>query len=148
MLIPRHLSHKPIYVMEEYNTIDGYFNEATTDARGLSIGIAQWDKGYNKDISAKVWRYTGEKWSRQSEELPLHRVLDLAIMICNVKKCIVTDSLREQITVQGRNKEVKIADDQNSIDAQNIINTFFEEKKEILDERLIILSKLLKELGY
>jgi len=37
------------------------------------------------DISAKVWRYTGEKWSRQSEELPLHRVLDLAILVCRAK---------------------------------------------------------------
>lgn len=33
------------------------------------------------DLSAKVWRYTGEKWSRQSEELPIHRVFDLASLL-------------------------------------------------------------------
>ena len=53
-----------------------------TDAEGLSIGLAQWNSQGNTDLSAKVWRYTGEKWSRQSEELPLHRVLDLASLIC------------------------------------------------------------------
>jgi len=40
----------------------------------------------NVDISAKIWRYTGEKWSRQSEEMPLHRVLDLAILIVKSRK--------------------------------------------------------------
>lgn len=33
-------------------------------------------------ISAKVLRSTGDKGSRPSEELPLHRVLDLSILIC------------------------------------------------------------------
>jgi len=30
-----------------------------------------------------VWENTGEKCSVQSEELPLHRVLDLSILICS-----------------------------------------------------------------
>ena len=33
--------------------------------------------GLNNDhdaLSAKVWRYSGEKWSRMSEEIPLHRL--------------------------------------------------------------------------
>lgn len=29
-----------------------------------------------------MWRYAGENWSQVSEELPLHRVLDLSILIC------------------------------------------------------------------
>lgn len=53
-------------------------NAYQTDTKGLSLGLAQWNDRGKVDISAKVWRYTGEKWSRQSEELPLHRVLDLA----------------------------------------------------------------------
>ena len=56
-----------------------------SDAQGLSLGLAQWNDRGRVDISAKVWRYTGEKWSRQSEELPLHRVLDLAILICRAQ---------------------------------------------------------------
>lgn len=33
------------------------------------------------DISAKVWRHTGGKWSGLSEELPMHRVIDLVILV-------------------------------------------------------------------
>ena len=57
-----------------------------SDAKGLSLGLAQWNDRGRVDISAKVWRYTGEKWSRQSEELPLHRALDLAILILRYKE--------------------------------------------------------------
>ena len=31
-----------------------------------------------------MWRYEETKWSRQSEELPLHRVIDLATLIVSV----------------------------------------------------------------
>ena len=33
------------------------------DAQGLSLGLAQWNDRGKVDISAKVWRHTGEKWS-------------------------------------------------------------------------------------
>ncbi len=75
---PKHLKHKPIISVNNYNNIDGIYAK-NTDAKALSIGIAQYDAS---DISAKVWRYdeANKKWSRQSEELPLHRVLDLSIL--------------------------------------------------------------------
>ncbi len=81
MKIPTTLKHKPVVVSENYDQVDGRF-AGNTDAKGLSLGLAQWNDRGKVDISAKVWRYTGEKWSRQSEELPLHRVLDLSILIC------------------------------------------------------------------
>jgi hypothetical protein len=82
MEIPNHLKHKPIIRLEEYSLIDGIYDAAKTDARGMSIGLAQWNNTTQKDLSAKVWRYTSGKWSRQSEELPLHRVFDLASLVC------------------------------------------------------------------
>ena len=81
MKIPTNLKHKPVIVSENYGNVDGRRAYAS-DAQGLSLGLAQWNDRGRVDISAKVWRYTGEKWSRQSEELPMHRVLDLAILIC------------------------------------------------------------------
>ena len=84
MKIPTTLKHKPVIVSENYENVDGKY-AYNTDAKGLSLGLAQWNDRGNVDISAKVWRYTGEKWSRQSEELPLHRVLDLAILVCRAK---------------------------------------------------------------
>ncbi len=78
MKTPTHLSHKPIISVENYEIIDGKYSE-DTDAKVLSIGIAQWDKS-ETDITAKVFRNWGDRWSRQSEELPLHRVFDLSIL--------------------------------------------------------------------
>ena len=70
MEIPTNLKHKPVIVAEDYAHIDGR-SAYESDAQGLSLGLAQWNDRGRVDISAKVWRHTGEKWSRQSEELPL-----------------------------------------------------------------------------
>ena len=79
MEIPTNLKHKPVIVVEDYDKVDGR-NALNTDAKGLSLGLAQWNDRGKVDISGKVWRHTGEKWSRQSEELPITRILDLAIL--------------------------------------------------------------------
>ena len=84
MHIPTTLKHKPVLVAEDYGRSDGR-TAYGSDAQGLSLGLAQWNDRGKVDISAKVWRNTGEKWSRQSEELPLHRVLDLAILACRAQ---------------------------------------------------------------
>ena len=80
MKIPTGLKHKPVVVSGEYDRVDGRF-APKSEAKGLSLGLAQWNDRGRVDISAKIWRHTGGKWSRQSEEMPLHRVLDLAILI-------------------------------------------------------------------
>lgn len=77
--LPFHLAHKPL-LAAPYTAYDGpYANK--TDAHYLSIGRAQWAAHYEEDFSAKVFRHSGERWSRQSEELPLHRAIDLASMV-------------------------------------------------------------------
>lgn len=79
MATPTHLAHKPITSVDDYSQHDGIYAN-NTDVESLSIGKAQYD---GNEISAKVFRYTGNKWSRQSEELPLHRVIDLSTVILN-----------------------------------------------------------------
>ena len=60
MKIPTTLKHKPVITSEDYDLIDGrYTNESGT--KGLSLGLAQWNDRGNVDISAKIWRHTGEK---------------------------------------------------------------------------------------
>lgn len=73
--IPQNLSHRPI-VYSDYEERDKLGGAG--DAKWISIGQATWDK---ECFSAKVFRRDkhDKKWSRQSEELPLWRVLDLAI---------------------------------------------------------------------
>lgn len=80
MDIPKNLKHTPI-IGVDYESQD----TSAGDAKYLSLGRAQWAQGY-KDYSAKVFRKSNEgteqeKWSRQSEELPLWRVLDLATLL-------------------------------------------------------------------
>lgn len=81
MKIPTHLKHKPILEVPNYDTINGPY-AGDSDAKGLSNGIFQWNTAGWTELSAKVWRNLGNKWSRESEALPLHSVLDLASQIC------------------------------------------------------------------
>lgn len=80
--VPTNLKHHPIIGVNNYSEHDGLHKYAT-DARALSVGISQWSSEEDgiKEISAKVFRHKGNRWSRQSEELPLHRCFDLCILI-------------------------------------------------------------------
>jgi hypothetical protein len=158
MKIPTELKHKPVIVSEEYDQIDGRFI-GKTDAKGLSVGLAQWNERGNVDISAKIWRHTGEKWSRQSEELPFHRVLDLAILICKTKlffqeryhkneKDYPKYPLLDRIGLQGGAMNVSICTDNNYIEEDmKLFDQCLHKDDEILSERLKTLAGLLKELG-
>lgn len=77
MKCPKHLKHRPIIVVDDYEKIDAC---GSNDAKALSIGKAQWDNT-SDDVSVKIFRKSGGKWSPQSEELPFPRVLDLAEFI-------------------------------------------------------------------
>lgn len=159
MKIPVTLKHKPVIVAEEYDRIDGR-QAYDSDAKGLSLGLAQWNDRGKVDISAKVWRYTGEKWSRQSEELPLHRVLDLAILACRgIQYC--DEAYRhpgfydkdnpqiDRIGLQGDAMTVAVCTDNPMLDED--IRLFMDAKgkdSELLGERLQTLARLLQEMGY
>ena len=93
MDIPTTLRHKPVIAVENYDAVDGRY-AYNSDAKGLSIGLAQWNERGRVEASAKVWRHTGEKWSRQSEELPLHRVLDLAILLVRTRRYLSEEAYR------------------------------------------------------
>ena len=159
MNIPNHLKHKAVIVAEGYDTVDGqYANE--TDAKGLSLGLAQWNDRGTLDISAKVWRHTGEKWSRQSEKMPLHRVLDLALLICEAQKHMkeayrypkLYDPQRPaigQIDLQGGRMEVSINTNNEMIDKDIVLfRDSLDREGERIGERLKRLADSLRELGY
>lgn len=159
MKIPTTLKHKPVIVAENYENIDGRY-AYTSDAKGLSLGLAQWNDRGKVDISAKVWRYTGEKWSRQSEELPLHRVLDLAILVCRTKlhfreayryeKLYNQENLViDRVGLQGDAMTVAVCEDNEKIDEDiKLFNQALSDDDELIGERLRTLSRILKEMGY
>lgn len=159
MKIPTTLKHKPVVVSENYEQVDGRY-AGNTDAKGISLGLAQWNDRGKVDISAKVWRYTGEKWSRQSEELPMHRVLDLAILICRSnlyfqdayrfpKMYDPENTMIERIGLQGDAMTVSVCTDNPMIDQDiQLFAQALSDDGEMIGERLRVLSRLLKEMGY
>ena len=159
MKIPLTLKHKPVIVCENYDKVDGR-QAHETDAQGLSVGLAQWNDRGRVDISAKIWRYTGEKWSRQSEELPLHRVLDLAIFLCRAKQ-YMSEAYRfpklydpehpriDRIGLQGDAMTVEVCVENPKIDEDiKLFAQALSKDDEILSERLQVLANLLKSMGY
>ncbi len=159
MKIPTTLKHKPVIVSENYENVDGR-NAYNSDAKGLSLGLAQWNDRGKVNISAKVWRHTGEKWSRQSEELPLHRVLDLAILICRAQlhfkeayryeKFYDPESTTiDRIGLQGDAMTVSICTENPMIDEDiKLFLQVLSKDDEILSERLRTLSRILGEMGH
>lgn len=133
MKIPTHLKHKPIIVVNDYEKIDSIYAN-NSDVRALSIGEAQYD---NSQISLKVWRHTGKKWSRQNEEIPIHRNIDLTILLIgslltDISAKYPTTSLREEII-----NETKVIDIQNYFTQnKNSLKPRLEELKSVLDKFL------------
>jgi len=159
MKIPTTLKHKPVIVSENYEQVDGR-NSNQTDAKGLSLGLAQWNDRGKVDISAKVWRYTGEKWSRQSEELPLHRVLDLAILVARSMEHFreayrypelydPENPVIDRIGLQGDAMTVSVCTENDRIGEDiKLFNQALSDNSELIGERLKTLSTILKEMGY
>ena len=146
-------------MVENYQEVDGPFQNSS-DAKGLSLGLAQWNDRGRVDISAKVWRHTGGKWSRQSEELPLHRVLDLCILLCRAKNYFA-EAYRQpalydpehpridRIGVQGGAMSVEFCTENPELDGD--VKLFYEalaKDDEFLSARLHLLANLLREGGY
>lgn len=158
MNLPTTLKHQPVIVSEEYDKIDG--RNGQSDAKGLSLGLAQWNNRGKVDISAKIWRHTGEKWSRQSEEMPLHRVLDLALLILRSKlyfqECYRYPKLYDEsqpvidrIPLQGGAMNVAVCTDNPMLEQDiALFRDALALDDEILGERLTRLAAVLRELGY
>lgn len=159
MKIPTYLKHKPVIVAENYDNVDGRY-AGHTDAKGLSLGLAQWNDRGKVEISAKVWRYTGEKWSRQSEELPLHRVLDLAILVArglgHFREAYRYEELYDKenpvidrVGLQGDAMTVAVCTDNERIREDiKLFGEALEGDSELIGERLQTLSRILKDMGY
>ncbi|MBN1620183.1 hypothetical protein JW890_05635 [candidate division WOR-3 bacterium] len=157
MIIPTNLKHKPVIVSEDYDKIDGR-SAYKSEAKGISLGLAQWNERGKVDISAKIWRHTGKKWSRQSEELPFHRVLDLAILICRTKlffqekymkneKDYPKYPLLDRISLQGGAMNFSVCTENDHLEEDiKLFDDCLHKDDEILSERLKILGDLLKKL--
>lgn len=134
MKAPEHLTHKPIVSVANYDKIDGQY-AGDTDVRALSLGRAQYD---SEDLSLKVWRHTGKKWSRQSEELPIHRNIDLSILFVKA-------------LLEGYNEQSFLVRPEQSLTShpqfggREDVLRYYEENKQYIEPRLKELKRLLEE---
>jgi hypothetical protein len=94
------------------------------------------------------------------EELPLHRVLDLAILVCRAKQ-YMSESYRlpkqydpanpliDRIGLQGDAMNVAVCTENPMIDQDIVLfANALGKDDELMAERLKVLSGLLKEMGY
>lgn len=158
MKIPTTLKHKPVIVAPDYETLMG--GRIRRTRRGSRLGLHSGTTAAGVDISAKVWRYTGEKWSRQSEELPLHRVIDLALLICRTKQYFMdayrypalydeNDPIIDRVGVQGDAMTVEVCTDNERIGEDiKLFSDALVRDDEFLSERLHLLANMLLDMGY
>ncbi len=134
---PTHLQHKPIVAVNNYAKIDAIY-ALDTDTVALTVGRAQYD---NNHISAKVWRYKSDRWSRQSEEIPIHRALDLSILtiaafMSDTTSAYSLTSMREEILdtegvakIQEYYKQHEHMLKPRLEELRKVLNVFFEKNK-------------------
>lgn len=134
MKSPKHLGHKPIVSVNDYDKVDGMYRN-NTDARALSIGWAQYDAD---EISMKVWRKR-KRWSPQSEELPLHRNLDLTILLLHV----LFDEAPNPDSFLVKAKTLFSEDQEGGIEE---IKKYYQKNKSFLEPRLKELRELLNKM--
>jgi len=140
--LPQHLAHKPVYAIP-YVPFDG-IHAGGTDAMYLSVGIAQWSE---KEVSAKVMRFSGSQWSPQAEELPLHRPIDLSILIAKA----LFDATNGNITFQGgtlydQHNCLFVEQEPRTPQEQTAFNNFVATNGQLIKDRLNGLCDVLLDL--
>lgn len=141
--LPQHLAHRPFYAFP-YQAFDVLFDPTTTDMRFLSVGIAQYDE---EEVSLKVFRHSGNRWTRQSEELPLHRVIDAANFLARVLYDADHGSLELPAGTFARQEDaIQITPESRTFGERATFKRFLEEHEGMLAERFNALYATLKEM--
>lgn len=159
MKIPATLEYAPVMVSENYNQVDGRL-AGNSEVKGLSLGLDRRNDSGKVNISAKVWSHIGEEWSEQSEELPLHRVLDLSLLICRSLEHFrdayryehlydPQESVIDRVGLQGSSMKVEICTDNENINEDiRLFSQALSNDDELIGERLRALAKILIDMGY
>lgn len=143
-LLPQHLAHKPVYALP-YEYFDSAFYPDGTDIRYISIGLAQYDQD---DVSVKTMRHTGTKWTRQAEELPIHRPVDMTIFLAKSVFDVSNGTVCfPQGTFEGQSSDVILSPEQRSYGEMASYNAFLDGREQLLKDRLNTLRNTLNDLA-
>ena len=106
-MFPDNPKHKSIICVDNYKLLDGHYVYTSTDAESISVGYAQFDNTNPDELTAKVFRRDSHsgRWFRQSEEIPLHRCVDLCNLI--VQSIMKAEGINYGIVSTSINPTVK-----------------------------------------
>ena len=136
---PDQISHTPVFLVPYFHHDPG--EEGDTDAQFISVGWSQWD---DEQPSAKVVRYADSgRWSRQSEELPLARLVDLTILTALAYGRGDGFTTLDAGVLRNQDQPIDVAYGSKR-DRQGLVETLRED--EILRDRLRKLHQVLKEI--
>ena len=137
--LPQHLAHRPVYAVP-YEQFDGHY-VGDTDARYISIGNAQWNED---EVSVKIMRYVGDKWTRQAEELPLHRAIDATVFLIMAVFCTNNGVIRlPPGTFHNQNTDITITMEDRRFGELAAYMAYLDSNLDLLKERLNALVKVL-----
>ncbi|MGV2686266.1 hypothetical protein GNF82_18375, partial [Clostridium perfringens] len=107
-----------------------------------------------------IWRAEEEKGTSSSDEIPIHRILDLSILICSALTHF-SEAYRfehlydpqhpviDRIGLQGNAMTVAVCTDNEQIHEDiKLFNEALSDNGEMIGERLRTLTRMLEELGY
>lgn len=156
---PNSRNHKPVIIVDNYDKVDGR-SANNTDVQGISLGLTSRNDGDKPTISATVWSDTENKRTAHSEVIPIHRILDLSILICS-SLIHFSEAYRfehlydpqnpviERIGLQGNAMNVAVCTENKEIQQDiKLFNDALSNDGEMIGERLRTLSRLLEEVGY
>jgi uncharacterized protein (UPF0248 family) len=140
--LPQHLAHKPVYALP-YENFDGIYI-GDTDTYYLSVGLSQWN---SDEVSIKTMRHPREKWSRQSEEIPLHRVIDITIFLAKV----IFDQRHGRVeiprgTFLDQDADILITPEARTYGEMSSYNAFLNKHYKLIKDRLNVLYNVLNSL--
>ena len=137
--LPQHLAHKPVYSLP-YEQFDGIY-AGDTDTYYISVGLSQWNPD---EVSVKTMRYPRGKWTRQAEEMPLHRAIDITLFLAKV----VFDQRHGIVNIPSetflnQDADISITPETRGYGEMSSYNAFLNEHSGLLKDRLNALADVL-----
>ena len=146
-------NNNAVLVVADYDKVDG-IHAYKSETKMLSL------ENNASEIVAKVWNMTDDEAIELFTSLPMHQVLDMTIFICSglsyfkeayrFPKLYDPDSTSiERVGLQGAAMTVSVCTDNQNIDEEiKEFSQIISNQGELLGERLRILARMLKEMGY